>query len=135
MSSAAKNLQVLPAGQPPVEGALLAQSVAEVLPDGVQPRGHVVARDLDLAHVGQHQTGDDLEQGALARAVGSEQAERLARRQGEADVVEDQGLLGLLQGMAEHLPPALELRKALGQAANRDHGLGTLGHLPVPRPR
>ena len=55
-------------------------------PSGVRPLAEV--READTARVGQHQPGDDLDRGGLARAVGFQQAEDFAAFHAQAQVVD-----------------------------------------------
>ncbi len=70
------------------------------------------APDRDLARGFDHQLGHDVDQGGLAGAVRAEQAENLATRDVEIDMVQRQLRFGTLLPVAFH------------QAANRDGHLG-----------
>ncbi len=61
-----------------------------------QARDHQVLGALDLAVVGLHLAGQNLEQGGLAGAVAAHQTEPLAGFDGEVDIVE-QRLLAEVQ--------------------------------------
>ena len=63
----------------------------------------VDAVDGDAARVGLSQTDDLADQGGLARAVGTEQAEDLPAAQREGDVVVDQRVLGIRLAEVAHL--------------------------------
>jgi hypothetical protein len=73
--------------------------------------GDVVAVDLDGALIGPHQTGDHVEDGGLAGAVGAEKPDRLAARHGEA-------------GVPHHHALAIGLGQALGDKPAAPAGIG-----------
>jgi hypothetical protein len=89
--------QVLLAGEQVVHGGELAGD-ADGGADRVGVRGQVVPRDPNLPGVGLDQGRQDLHGGGLAGAVGAEQREDGARRDGEVDAVQDEVVaVGLAQ--------------------------------------
>jgi hypothetical protein len=84
--------QVLPAREPPVEGALvLAQDHADPVADAVCLATQVGAEDLNRARVRQEDRGEDLHQGRLPGAVRPQDAVHLARRHIEGESVDGGG--------------------------------------------
>ncbi|AOW89547.1 hypothetical protein BC342_26840 [Streptomyces olivaceus] len=77
-------LEVLPRGQPLVDGGVLAGQ-ADAGPYGLRRVADVVPGDRGPAAVRAQQRGQDAHRGGLARAVGAEQAEDAARRGPQVD--------------------------------------------------
>jgi hypothetical protein len=108
--------QVLHAGREVAVEGLVLRHVAHVVAGG--PLGHVLGQaDAHLARVGALEAQDDLEQRALAGAVGPAQAQELALRDPERHVVQHLQLAVAL-GHVLHLEHAALLRAVgLGEAA------------------
>jgi len=79
--------EVLDAGQVLVDGGVLAGQ-ADRVTDGLGVGDDVVTEDTGLAGVGPQDRGEDPDGGRLAGAVGAEEAEHGAGRDGEIDPVE-----------------------------------------------
>jgi len=67
---------------------LVRASDAKPAPVGLAGAGDIDSFEADAAAVGAEGAGEDVEEGGLAGAVGSDDADRLSRRQREADALE-----------------------------------------------
>ena len=76
-------LQVLPSGQLQVQGRLL-ENDADLTAQGVAVPGHGDPGHFGMAGSGTEQSGEDIDNGGFAGAVGAQQAEQLAFRNGES---------------------------------------------------
>lgn len=74
----AEELEVGPAGQPPVPGPLLTEHQAGVPPDLSRSARHVVPGDVRIALVGQDRCAQHGQQRPLTRAVAAAQRDPLA---------------------------------------------------------
>ena len=109
---AGEEVQVLAPGQTPVEGALVRGDEADR-----SLHGPVVARDVDApdqrpSRRRQHQPGEDLEKGGLARAVGAQESQDLSRAHLEA-----QSIHRGQAAVASSEVPYFERRSAIDHAA------------------
>jgi len=57
----------------------------------LEPHDAQIVRPLDLTRVGRHDTREHLEQGRLAAAVGTDQADARARRHDEVEIADEPG--------------------------------------------
>jgi hypothetical protein len=101
---AAHEVEVLAAGEQAVDGRELAGD-ADALADRVGVADHVVAVDERVAAAGGDQGRQDVHRGGLAGAVGAEEGEDGALRNGDVDTAEDRLVavgLGEVPGFDRH---------------------------------
>jgi hypothetical protein len=84
-----------------------------------------VAVQLDMAGIGTHQAGQDVEAGGLAGAVGAEQADGFAALERQRDAAQHGTLAELLDQVAHHQAAILGFSR-IG-VVRRHHRLGFRG--------
>src|SRR5271165_5479683 len=81
--------------------------------------------EADLAAIGRIEAGDDIDAGRLARAVGADQAENLARREHEAELVKGAEGAEALDQMVDDQERLRGHRRPSGASARRARSAGT----------
>ena len=105
LPQAAKVARVLPGGEPFIDGAAPLQQQAHA---AEQALPHRLALKSNAAGIGLAQAANDLEQGALAGAIGAEQTQPLASGHGQREVAQR---LNEFTAALEALGHALQLQQ------------------------